>query len=269
METRRTHARSARIIAAIPRPAFVESHEHFGNLYSSPHRHQPDHGGDRVVRRARLSFAPGQRPSQHRLPDAERQRLAARCRSGDDGLVGRESARASVHDHRRARFDDLVEQQRQHQHHAAVRSQPRSRQRRGGRADRDRGGDAAAAAGHALGAVVPQVQPGRPGDAPALAELEDGRAFGDRRLRRDLDGADDFDGQRRRAGRDHGRAEVRGPRAGGSGEAAGPADRHQRDRLGAAELERQSPHRTAVLGAADVQHQGEWSVDERRRLSGR
>ena len=54
---------------------------------------------------------------------------------GHDGVGGRQPARAAVHDHRRPRRDDLVELCRQHQHHAAVRSRSRHRQRRGRRAD--------------------------------------------------------------------------------------------------------------------------------------
>ena len=47
------------------------------------------------------------------------------------------------------------------QHHPDVRPEPRYRRRHGGRGDRDRRGHAAAAAGHADAAFVPQRQSGR------------------------------------------------------------------------------------------------------------
>ena len=102
--------------------------------------------GDRAVRRHRVPRAAGQRSAAGRLPDAQRQRRPARRRSGHDGVVGRQPARAAVHDDRRPRLDDLV---------AAARAAPTSRcssisnrdidsaDRR--RADGDRRGDAAAA----------------------------------------------------------------------------------------------------------------------------
>ena len=101
--------------------------------------------GDRAVRRRRVPRAAGQRSAAGRLSDHQRQRRPARRRSRDDGLVGREPARAPVHDDRRPRLDDVAEQLRQHQYHAAVRSRPRHRQRGRRRADGDRRGDAAAA----------------------------------------------------------------------------------------------------------------------------
>ena len=55
-----------------------------------------------------------------------------------------------------------------------------------------------------------------------------------------------LDGQRRLAGAGAGRAEVRRPRAGRSRQAARAADRDQRSRSGAAELERQPADRPAV-----------------------
>ena len=84
---------------------------------------------------------------------------------------------------------------RQHQHHAAVRSRPRHRQRRRRRADRDRRGDAAAARRHAVAAVVPQEQPGRPADPDAQPDVEHAADVGARRLRRDDDRAAHLDGR--------------------------------------------------------------------------
>ena len=191
-------------------------------------------------------------------------------RSGDDGVGGREPARAPVHDHCRHRRDDLVELDRRHERHAAVRSRPRHRQRRRRRADGDRRGDAAAAGRHAGAAVVPQVQSGRPADHVPRAHL-----------RRRADVRRSTTTPRRSiaprismvsgvvAGAGAGRAEVRGPRPGGSGQAARTGHRHQRGRHRAAELERQPAHRTAVRRRRHVQHQRRRPADECRRVSGR
>ena len=89
---------------------------------------------------------------------------------------------------------------------------------------------------------------------------------GARRLRGDRPRAAHLDGQRRVAGAGAGRAEVRGARAGGSRQAARAADRHQRSRSGAAELERQPADRPAVRPAPDVQHQGRRAVEQRRAV---
>ena len=70
------------------------------------------------------------------------------------------------------------------------------------------------------------------------------------------DRAAHLDGERRVAGAGAGRAEVRGSRAGGSGQAARRGHRPQRGQRGAAELERQHADRTAVRPDNDLQHQG-------------
>ena len=153
---------------------------------------------------------------ERRLPDAQRQRGSAGRRSGHDGFRGGESPRAPVHHDRRPRRDDLVQPDRRLERHAAVRSRPQHRQRRGRRPDGHRGRDAPAAGRHAGAAVVPEVQPGRPADHVSRADLGHAADVRARRLRRNDDRAADFDGQRRVAGAGAGRAEVRGPRAGGS-----------------------------------------------------
>ena len=175
----------------------------------------------RAVRRRRVSRAAGQRSAAGRLPDAERQRRPARRRSGHDGVVGRQPARAAVHDDRRPRLDDLVA--------AASGSTNVTLQfdldrdidsADGRRADGDRRGDAAAAGRHAVAAVVPQEQPGRPADPDAQPDVEHAADVGARRLRRDDDRAAHLDGQRRVAGAGAGRVEVRGARADRSRQAA-------------------------------------------------
>ena len=164
------------------------------------------------------------------------------------------------------RLDDLAEQLGQHQHHAAVRPESRHRQRHRRRPDRDRRGDAAAAGGHAVGAVVPQEQPERSADSDAQPDVEHAAAVGARRLRGDDDRAAHLDGQRRVAGGGAGRVEVRRAGAARSRPPACAADRAQRDRHRAAELERQSADRPAVRADLDVQHQGGRAADERRRV---
>ena len=63
-----------------------------------------------------------------------------------------------------------------------------------------------------------------------------------------------LDGERRLAGQRAGRRQVRRARPGRSEQARGPADRHQRNRHGAAELERDAADRTVVRAADHVQH---------------
>ena len=123
-----------------------------------------------------------------------------------------------------------------HQRHAAVRSRSQHRRRGGRRADRHRRGAAAAAAGHAVGADLPQGQPGRSADLRHRPQLRHAAALRDRQLRADADRAAGRGAQRRRAGQRARRPEVRRPRAGRSRSAARAGDRHQRDRPAAAEL---------------------------------
>ena len=72
--------------------------------------------------------------------------------------------------------------------------------------------------------------------------------------------------QRRGAGERIGSAKIFRPRAGGSEQAVGAPDRHQRGRAGPAGLERQYPHRHAVRAAPVLQHPVQRAIDERRRL---
>ena len=73
-----------------------------------------------------------------RLPDHPGQREPARRQPRHDGVVGRDAAREAVLDDRRRHLDQLEQRPGQHQHHAAVRSEPQHRLRRAGRAVDDR-----------------------------------------------------------------------------------------------------------------------------------
>ena len=128
----------------------------------------------------------------------ERQRRPARRRSRHDGVGGGEPARASVHDDRRPRLDDVARAARAAPTSPFSLTSARHRQRNRGRPDSDRRGDAAAAGRHAVAAVVPQEQPG--GSADPDAEPDRTRCDVARRLRRDDDRAAHLDGERRLAG---------------------------------------------------------------------
>ena len=119
----------------------------------------------------------------------------------DDGVGGGVAARKAVRHHRRPRLDQLDQHAGQHQHHAAVRSEPQHRRGRAGRAGDDRQGGAAAAAADAVAAVVPEGQSRRSaGDLPGAA-IRDAAAVDRQRIRRD-DRPAHLDGQRRGAGAD-------------------------------------------------------------------
>ena len=133
------------------------------------------------------------------FPTIQVQCQPARREPRDDGLGGRAAARKAVCDDCRPRLDQLDELAGQHEHHAAVRSEPQHRCGGAGRAGDDRAGGASAAAADAVAAVVPEGQSRRSaGDLP-LAAIGDAAAVHGQRIRRD-DRAAHLDGQRRRAG---------------------------------------------------------------------
>ncbi len=74
------------------------------------------------------------------FPTITRGGHAARRQSGHHGLLGRHAAGARVRPHRRRHRDDLVEHAGNHQHHPAVRSQPRHQRRRARRGSRHQRG---------------------------------------------------------------------------------------------------------------------------------
>ena len=120
--------------------------------------------------------AAGERPADRRLPHHPGQRQPARRQPRDDGLVGGAAAREAVRDHRRRRLDQLDQLPGQHQHHAAVRSEPQHRRRGAGRPGDDRQGGAAAAAADAGAAVVPEGQSRRSAGLFLVAALADAAA---------------------------------------------------------------------------------------------
>ena len=187
-------------------------------------------------------------------------------RSEHDGVGGREPARASVHDDRRDRLDDLVERHRQ---------QPTSRCSSISTANIDSAAvdvqTAIAAvmpllpAAHAGAAVVPQEQSGRSADPDPQPDVR--RRCRCRRSTTTprtmvaprismVSGVSQVQVQ--------GAAEVRRARAGRSGQAARAGHRPERNRHGAAELERQPADRAALRPDVDLQHQGQRAADERR-----
>ena len=144
--------------------------------------------------------------------------------------------------------------------------EPEPRRRGGRRAGRHHAGVAPAAAGHADAAGLHEGQPGRSADPLSGRHVDDAAAVDARRVRRDAHRAADLAGLRRRAGADARRPEVRDARAARSARARRAADRHQRGRSGAAQLERQRPDRLDHRSASGVHAAGERAADERRRV---
>ena len=136
------------------------------------------------------------------------------------------------------------------QRHAAVRPRARHRQRRRRRADRDRRRDAAAAGGHAVAAVVPQAEPGRSAD-PACSNLTSNT------LPMSVldDYAETMIAPRISMVNGVSQVQVQGAQKYAVRVQVDPdklqraADRHQRSRSGAAELERQPADGPAVRPA--------------------
>ena len=74
---------------------------------------------------------------QVEFPTIQVQAGLARRKSGDDGVVGGDAARAPVRPHRRSDGADLDQLSRRHQHRFAIRSESQYRRRRARRAGRD------------------------------------------------------------------------------------------------------------------------------------
>ncbi len=118
-----------------------------------------------------LSRPAGLAAAAGRLPDHSGQRVAARRQPRDDGLVGRDAARAAVRAHRRHHRDDLGEPARLDRDHAAVRSEPQHRRRRARRAGRDQRRARPAAAEPAEQSDLSQGQSGRRADSAPGADV--------------------------------------------------------------------------------------------------
>ena len=158
----------------------------------------------------------------------------------------------------------------QHQHHAAVRLEPRHRLRRAGRAVDDR-----ARVARSLPPGMPSppsYQKVNPADQPVLfltLSSDDAAAVAGRSVRRDRAGAAAVDGQRRRRRQRVRRAEVRGPHRRRSDAARLAADRHRPGRAGDRRRQRQPADRHALRPAAQLRRADERAVDERRGATGR
>ena len=107
-----------------------------------------------------------------------------------------------------------------------------------------------AAAGHAVAAVVPEGQPGRPAGPLPDAQLGHAAAVAGRPLRRDRARAAPVDGQRRRGSQRLRRAEVRRPHRRRSDAARVAPDRHRPGRAGGRRRERQPADRHALRAAS-------------------
>ncbi len=115
-----------------------------------------------------------------------------------------------------------TQQPGQHQHHPAVRLEPRHRLRGAGRPVDDRAVGALAAAGHAVAAVVPEGQPGRSADPLPDPQLEDDAAVEASTSTPNGARAAALDGQRRRRRQRLRRAEIRGSDRRGSRRSSPP-----------------------------------------------
>ena len=132
--------------------------------------HAADHR-DRAGRRGGVPAVAGVALAAGRLSDHFGQRAPARREPGNHGLVGGDAAgtraRADCRHHR----DDLVEFARQHQRHAAVRSEPRHRRRRARGAGGDQCGAQPAAERPAEQSDLSQGQSGRCADHDPRAHV--------------------------------------------------------------------------------------------------
>ncbi len=122
-------------------------------------------------RRARLLVAAGLGVAASRLSDHPGHHPASRRQSGHHCLAGDGAARAPVRPDPGLAGHDLVELVRGQPGHAAIRSQPRHRRRRAGRAIGDQCCRLHAAAQPALPAALFQSEPGRHADRHAGADL--------------------------------------------------------------------------------------------------
>ena len=186
-------------------------------------------------RRARLLVAAGLGAAAGRFPDHPGDDAAAGRQSRHHRLAGDGAAGAAVRPDPRAADHDLVELLRHQPDHAAVRSQPRHRRRRAGRAVGDQCRRLDAAAQPSLSADLFQGESGRRADHHAGAHLADYRPARAERPRRHPDGAAAVRGDRRRPRLGAGRHPAGDPHPGRSvaarrlrHRAGGPAHRHRR-----------------------------------------
>ena len=140
-------------------------------------------------RLARLLVAAGLVAAAGRLPDHPGHHPAAGREPRHHRRAGDGAARAAVRPDPLAVDDDVVELVRHQPGHAAVRSRPRHRRRRAGRAGGDQRRRLDAAAQPALSADLFEGESGRRADHHAGADLADHLAARAQRSRRHADGA--------------------------------------------------------------------------------
>ena len=137
--------------------------------------------------------------------------------------------------------------------------------RRPGRAVDDRPGAAAAAARHAVAAVVPEGQPGRHAGPVPDAELADAAARPARPLRAERHRAAPLDGHGRRAGQRLRLAEVRGARGRRPAAARVAPDRHRPGGAGDRGVEREPADGDALRAGPQLRHRDVRPAARRRR----
>ena len=195
---------------------------------------------------------PVERPAHGGLSHDPGERRPARREPGNDGGVGGDAAREAVRHDCRCHLDQFLQHARQHQHHAAVRSEQVDRRGRAGRAVDDRAGAAAAAAGDAVAAVVPEGEPRRRAGAVPHAELAHAAAAAAGPLRAEPAGPAPVDGDGRGPGERVRIAEVRGPRGRRSPAARVADDRDRPGGAGDRRRERQPADGHAVRARAQL-----------------
>ena len=105
-------------------------HESVVSIHSPAGGHHAAHHRRGHCRCHRIHRAAGVAAAAGRFPNHQRAGQPARRQRGDDGRLRRHAAGASVRAHRRHYRDDFIQSAREHQHHAAIRSEPQHRWRR-------------------------------------------------------------------------------------------------------------------------------------------
>ena len=163
----------------------------------------------------------GRGSAERQLSDLQGDRAAARCRSADDGILGRIAARAAVRRDPRPDANDVVQRARLYADHAPVRSRPAVRRR--GQRHACRRSTRRAPICRRTCPYPPTIRKVNPADTPILVlglTSDSAAAHDGRRLCREYPAAEDLADTGRRPGRHRRPAEAGGPRAGRSAGAA-------------------------------------------------
>ena len=224
-----------------------------------------DHAG----RLLGYSWLPVSSLPQVDFPDHPGHDPAARRQSGHHGGAGDGAARTPVRPDPGARDDDLVEFVRHQPDHAAVRSRPRHRRCRAGRAGGDQCRRLDAAAQPALSADLLEGEPGRRADPDAGADLADHPAARAQRPRRHADGAAPAEVSGRRPRLGAGRHPAGGAHPGRSGAACRLRHRARGPAPGDRRRQCRRPQGLARRRAPVLHHLGQRPAHRRRGLSRR